>query len=36
MPSVARRGLIGIPAFTNLFWVYALAALCVYVVWTDW
>jgi branched-chain amino acid transport system permease protein len=28
------RGLIGIPAFTNLFWVYALAALCVYVVWT--
>ena len=28
------RGLIGIPAFTNLFWAYGLAAVAVYVVWT--
>ena len=28
------RGLIGIPAYTNLFWTYGIAALTVYVVWT--
>ncbi len=28
------RGLIGIPAYTNLFWAYGLAAVAVYVVWT--
>jgi branched-chain amino acid transport system permease protein len=28
------RGLIGIPAYTTLFWAYGLAALAVYVVWT--
>ena len=28
------RGLIGIPAYTNLFWTYGVAALSVYVVWT--
>jgi branched-chain amino acid transport system permease protein len=28
------RGLIGIPAYTNLFWTYGLAAVAVYVVWT--
>jgi branched-chain amino acid transport system permease protein len=28
------RGLIGIPAYTTLFWTYGLAAVAVYVVWT--
>jgi branched-chain amino acid transport system permease protein len=28
------RGLISIPAFTNLFWAFGLAAVAVYVVWT--
>lgn len=28
------RGLIGIPAYTTLFWAYGLAAVAVYVVWT--
>jgi branched-chain amino acid transport system permease protein len=28
------RGMIGIPAYTNLFWTYGLAAVAVYVVWT--
>jgi branched-chain amino acid transport system permease protein len=27
------RGMIGIPAYTNLFWTFGLAALTIYVVW---
>jgi branched-chain amino acid transport system permease protein len=27
------RGMIGIPGYANLFWAYALAAVCIYVVW---